>query len=510
MQEPNNNLKEHPDLYRRSIKGGYWVFAIKFATQFLEFVKSIIIFNFLFKENLELIIVAGLLMRVLATFSESGFRAALVQKKVNIEDYLDTAWVIGILRGILLFTAIYFIAPLFVSFKVQPEKVPLAISVIRAMGLCFVIGAFQNIGTVYFQKELQFRKTFWLKMAGKLTDIVLSITLVLVYKSVWAYVIARLAAVIVNLAMSYLLCSYRPKLHFVPEKARQLWKFGKWLFGAKIIGYLLNEGDDWFVWFYLGGGPLKLYRYAYQFSQMPNTHFSGMISQVSFPAYSKIQDDLPRLRQAYLKVIQLTAMISIPTAFLIFTLGPDFVKLFLVEESHAMAPVIRILAVVGLITSLGSSGGSILRALKKLSPILYLQLGRIALLSVLIYPFTKMWGILGTALAVALMRVLVYLPGLYVLGRLINSSVWKMLQPLLIPFGASISMVLGIFLVETYFLTEMTRLTFAALILTGVTVYAAVAYLMDAIFGGGIWKMICEQFAVIRPIHKRRHTTREK
>ena len=124
MQEPNNNLKEHPDLYKRSIKGGYWVFAIRFVMQLLGFVKSIIVFNFLFKKNLELIIVANLLMAVLTTFSESGFGAALVQKKENIEDYLDTAWVIGILRGILLFVVIYFAAPLFASFKVDPGKNP--------------------------------------------------------------------------------------------------------------------------------------------------------------------------------------------------------------------------------------------------------------------------------------------------------------------------------------------------------------------------------------------------
>ncbi|MHC4988757.1 MAG: oligosaccharide flippase family protein, partial [Planctomycetota bacterium] len=163
MQEPKTNPKEHADLYKRSIKGGYWVFAIKAATQALGFVKSIIVFNFLFNQNLELIIVANLLMAVLTTFSESGFRAALVQKKENIADYLDTAWVIGILRGIVLFVAIYFAAPLFASFRVAAEDVPLAIAVIRAMGVCFLIRAFQNIGTVYFQKELEFHKTFWLK-----------------------------------------------------------------------------------------------------------------------------------------------------------------------------------------------------------------------------------------------------------------------------------------------------------------------------------------------------------
>ena len=68
MQEPNNNRKEHPDLDKRSIKGGYWVFAIRAATQLLGFVKSITIFNILFEVNLGLIFIANLLMTALTTF----------------------------------------------------------------------------------------------------------------------------------------------------------------------------------------------------------------------------------------------------------------------------------------------------------------------------------------------------------------------------------------------------------------------------------------------------------
>ena len=126
--------KEEPDLYKRSIKGGLWVFALRGATQGMGFIKSIIVFNFLFNQNLELLIVAQLLITVLNTFSESGFNAALVQKKGDIESYLDTAWVMGILRGIGLFAIMFLVAPWFVTLKVDPEQAALATSVIRGDG----------------------------------------------------------------------------------------------------------------------------------------------------------------------------------------------------------------------------------------------------------------------------------------------------------------------------------------------------------------------------------------
>jgi O-antigen/teichoic acid export membrane protein len=493
MQETNNNLKEHPDLYKRSIKGGYWVFAIRFASQFLGLVKSIIVFNFLFNENLELIIIANLLMAILNRFSESGFQAALVQKKENIAEYLDTAWVIGILRGTLLFVAIYFAAPLFVSFRVEPEKAALAVSVIRMMGISFLLQAFQNIGVVYFQKELQFHKTFWLTMAGTLADIVLTIALVLVYQSVWAYVTARLISMVVNLGMSYWLCSYRPKFHFVPEKARELWQFGKWLFGGNIIGYLLNEGDDWFVWFYLGGGPLKLYRYAYRFAHVPATHITGTIAQVSFPAYSKLQDDLPRLRQAYLKVLQVTAMVSFPIAFLIFMLGPDFVRLFLVEESHAMIIPLQIIALKGLLSSEGSSRGPLLNAMGQPHLRMFYQCLRLCVLAILLYPLTRMWGITGTALSTVLVTLLIKPLGFLKSCQLLKCSARTLLEPSLYPLIAAFVMVVSVTCSRYLLASHITRPTFFILIFVSGIVYLGALYLLDKYSEKGYRRLLKEQ-----------------
>lgn len=498
MQEPNNNLKEHPDLYKRSIKGGYWVFAIRAATQLLGFVKSIIVFNFLFKANLELVIVANLLMAILTTSTESGFHAALIQKKESIEDYLDTAWVIGILRGILLFSLIYLIAPFFASFRVAPEDVSLAISVIRAMGACFLIRAFQNIGIVYFKKELQFHKTFWLTMAGTLTDIVLSIVLVLMLKSVWGYVIARLAAAVVNLAMTYILCSYWPKFHFIPKKARELWRFGKWLFGGNIIGYLLNEGDDWFVWFYLGADPLKLYRYAYRFSNMPATHITDTISRVSFPAYSKIQHDLPRLREAYLKVLQMTALISVPTAFLIFTLGPDFVRLFLVPEACAMIPVIQVLAIKGLFKSAGSPRSPLFKAMGKPQATWYLLWLRIIILSLIIYPLTAKFGILGTAVSTVLVSCVANPLGFLLACRLLKCPFFKMFKLLLVPIACSVLVTVSLFLAKMTFLVNTSVINLMILIILAAVLYLTMLMIADSIFTLGIRQLARQHFNPLR------------
>lgn len=493
--------KEEPDLYKRSIKSGYWVFALKASVQIMGFIKSIIVFNFLFNENLELVIIANLLIAFLTTFSETGFQAALVQKKTNISGYLNTAWVINILRGILLFTIVFLVAPLFASFKATPENVELGISVIRAMALCFVIRSFQNIGIVYFQKELQFHKTFWLTMAGSITDITLSILLVLIYRNVWGYVIARLAASVVNLVMSYLLCSYRPRFEFIPEKARELWRFGKWLFGGQIIGYLLNEGDDWFVLACLGPDALKLYRYAYRFSNLPATHITLTVSQVSFPAYSKISNDIPRLRNAYLKVLQLTTFISIPTAFLIFTLGPDFVRLFLIEQSHAMIPVIQILSLYGLMRSIGAVQGALFPAMGIMPSVFRFSLLRLVLLSIIIYPLTQFLGILGTALSILIVRLLVDPLTFMFVRKQLKCPPWDIIRQYTPPFMGSLVLAGTIVLLKNYYFKETTYVALFINSIVGIIVYFTVVFMIDLLFKCGIITTL-KDFSGLRPGRK--------
>lgn len=253
--EPQNNnikTKEHPELYRKSIKGGYWVIAMRVVLFVLGFAKSIIIANFFILENLGLIAVATMMMEILSTFTQTGFETALIQKKGDVKDYLNTAWTAGVIKGVFLFLVLYTAAPLVASIRVPEDKVPLAVGILRAMSVCFLISGIRNIGAIYFQKELDFRKVFTLNVVTTLTNIILSLSLIYILKSIWGVIIAQIIAATVSCLGTYILSPYRPRLHFEPAKARELWRFGKWIYSQTILCYALQMGDNFFVWSSLG------------------------------------------------------------------------------------------------------------------------------------------------------------------------------------------------------------------------------------------------------------------
>ncbi len=491
------NTKQYPDLYRKTVQGGYWIVILRIAIQILGLIKSLIIANFFLLENLGIISIALLMMDVMATFTQTGFDSALIQKKTHIDGYLNTAWTTGLMKGAILCLILFLCAPILASIRVPEDKIPLAISVIRAMSICFFIRGMRNIGTIYFDKELEFRKVFAMTFSSSLADIVLSITFVFVFRSIWGVILARIISEGIFCAAGYLLSPYRPRFHFEWKKARELWRFGKWIYGQGILGYFLEMGDNFFVWFYLGLPQLALYKYAYNFSSLPATHITQVSSTVSFPAYSKIQDDVPRLRDAYLKILKVTAFFAIPVSFQIFILGPDFVKLFLKEHLHPMTTALQILAIKGLLMSTGSTRGPLFMAMGKPYVTWHLQWIRLAILAITIYPLTCLWGIVGTAVSTVLVSLLIKPFGFVIAHRILQCSFMEHIRPSFCPLIASSIMaasIAGFRLLSN----SIGYIQFAFHVVVGLAVYLVCIFALDRATHYGFSDLVREQIQWFR------------
>lgn len=349
--------KEIPEerLSHRVVKGGFWVFAIRIIDRIFYLIRLVILARILAPQDFGLLGIAMLTMLTLETFTQTGFQAALIQKKENIESYLNTAWTTMIIRGIILFSILYFIAPYAADFFKSPEAEP----IIQVIGFSFLIQAFTNIGVIYFQKELEFNKQFVYQLSGTLADFIVAVSIALILRNVWALVFGLLAGNLVRFIVSYLVHPYRPRISFNFDKVKELSGFGKWVLGSSILVFLITQGDDIFVGKLLGVTMLGFYQMAYRISNMPATEITHLITQVTFPAYSKLQSDIPKLKEAYLKVLQVTAFLSFPIAGLIFALAPDFTKIFLGEKWMPMVPAIQVLVLWGLIRSLGATTGPV-------------------------------------------------------------------------------------------------------------------------------------------------------
>jgi len=474
----------HPEksLSQRAVISGAWVFSLRVIQQLFSLARLMILARILAPQDFGLMGIALLSMATLETFSQTGFQQALIQKKHDIKPYLDTAWTFLILRGIILFAVLYLIAPYAATFFDAPEAKP----IIQVIGLSVIFQAFTNIGVIHFQKELEFNKQFIYQLSGTLTDFVVAIAAVLILGNVWALVFGLLAGKAAMLLVSYLIHPYRPHLSFDIGKVKELSGFGKWVFGSSVLIFLLTQGDDILVGKLLGITALGFYQMAYLISNLPATEITHVISQVTFPVYSKIQDDIPKLREVYLIVLQLTAFVSFLLAALIFLLAPDFTILFLGGKWMPMVPALQVLCIFGVTRVINATTGPIFQAIHKPEISTFGSSFQLILFAIIVYPFTIKWGIIGISMSVIIPNILFML---YIGNKLTNFMDYNLRHfiNVFVPLIVGIfTMASVIFIGKQRILTETSLTSLVIFIFVGVIIYSMVTFFADYIFNYGL------------------------
>jgi len=393
-----NELATPESLSKRVVRGGVWVFGSRLINRGLSFIRIIVLARLLTPNDFGLVGIALLSISMLETFSQTGFSIALIQKKENIQSYLDTAWTISACRGLTLFILTFFSAPLIATFFNSSQ----ATLVIRFVAISFILTGFQNIGILFFQKELEFIKLFLLEISTTITHFAATIILAVLLKNVWALVIGGLLANLVRFCISYGINNYRPRIKIEKHKALELFSFGRWIFLSTIVIFLARQGDDLFLGKVLGVTALGFYQMAFMIGNLPSSEITGIISQVAFPTYAKLKSTPGKLNDAYIKTISFISLISFPFAGGIFILAPYFTTLFLGEKWLPIVTPLQILAISGLIRSVVATGGSLFNAIGKPRFDFKMNLWRLIIIIVTIYPLTRLWGISGTSLSVLL------------------------------------------------------------------------------------------------------------
>ena len=396
-----HELEKESGLFRRVVRGSLWVFAFSASQEIIALARLVILARLLSPNDFGLAGMALLALAALDALTQTGFDTALIQKKDDTRGYLDTAWTIGIARGALVFMVLLGVAPWVANFFRAPEVT----SLVRVIGFSILAQSFANIGAVYFRKDLDFRRQFLWQFSGRVADFCVAVAVAFTLRNVWALVLAFVAGDAVKLLVSYVLHPYRPRLKLDLGKARELFAFGKWMWGSSVLALALTQIDNGVVGRLIGTATLGLYQLARRIANLPATEIAHVIAAVTFPAYSKLQGRPEALGGAYRRVFEITALATLPVAGALAVLAPEITVAFFGDKWLPAAGAIRLLALWGVLNALFSTAGQVLLAVGMPRSLSTYQLVQVIVLAALIYPASSRWGITGTSLAVALAAV---------------------------------------------------------------------------------------------------------
>jgi PST family polysaccharide transporter len=136
--------------------------------------------------------------------------------------------------------------------------------------------------------------------------------------------------------------------------------------------------------------------------------------------YVKIADDKKRLRRAFLRTTALVGLVSIPLGVVFLLFSKELVLFVLGPKWVVAAPVFQVLAIFGITQSILGNTGAVFLALKKQEYTTIITFVSIVFLSILIVPFTNMFGLVGAGIAVVTSSILTMPVLFYYLVKLLR------------------------------------------------------------------------------------------
>lgn len=415
-------------ILKKAVHGAKWMTIGIIAQRLINIITFVTLARILAPEVYGVMIAAMLVVGAINIMFEPGFETVLVQKKEEVNKYLNPAFTFNVFKGFLLFVLMCALSPLITKFfHIEGNEL-----VICASGLFLLMQGFNNVGQLFLFKEIKFGKIFARDMVSQLSYLVVALTWAIISPSVWALVAGNFALYASGTIMTYVIHPYRPKLDLHIKKLRELINKAKWVIGTNMINYFSNIIDTTFLGYLLGPGNMAVYSKARDISIMPSSYINQITMKVGFPAFAKVQDETAKIREGFLKIIDVTLLISLPFLLVVLFEGDRIVPLFLGEKWIDMIGPLKMLTIAMTIKSFINIANPIFYGLGKFDmrfKTTLLQL--ITTAGFLVYAVPK-YGLNGAAYAVIASFVIVFFYAFIKLIPLIKVNLFKTLPSALV------------------------------------------------------------------------------
>lgn len=400
-----------------AFKGVSWVALLRGSTRGLTFLRLAILARLLSPTQFGVFGVATLILAFLEIITETGINVFLIQKKEAIEDYISSAWAISIIRGCIISLVLVISAPFVADFFRSPESQ----SIIFLIAIVPFIRGFINPSIVKIQKEIEFKKEFYLRITLFAVDTLVVIIVAFITRNAESFVLGLIASAILEVILSFLLFKPTPRFEFEVEKLVHIVKKSWWVTISGIFSYTADNGDNIAVGRLINTSSLGIYQAAYKISTLPISEVTDTVNKVVFPVYSKFSEDKDRLFTAFKKVTLVSSVVAFISGAIIFLLAEPIVLIILGENWIAAVPVVKILAVYGVLRTIFGNFAPVALSLHKQNYVAFVTFIRCIGLLITIVPFIYYFGINGAAYSVTF-SILLEIPFVLILLRRIFKS----------------------------------------------------------------------------------------
>ena len=335
-----------------------WSLLQRWAERALSLVTFAVLSRLLVPEDFGLLAIAVVFLVLLRTVIEETLSQAVIRARDLDPELLDTTFWLSLALGTFLCALCAAAAGPVSDLYDAPELA----GVLRILGLTLILGSGSAVQAALMSRGLRFRELGIRRLVAAVAGGVVGIVWAVVSPSVWALVAQMMATGLVGTVLLWRFSDYRPGRAFDRDRMRELIAFGASLVGIRFFATVSQYGDNLLVSLFLGVRQVGLYAVGYRIYQIIAEICVGALSAVALPTFSRLQDDLPRLRSALLRATAVSAVGVAPVFAAIAALAPDLIPFVFGDQWDESVPVAQALCLLGVLNCVNFFDRSVLIA----------------------------------------------------------------------------------------------------------------------------------------------------
>ena len=432
---------------QKATSGLIWSAIERFGQQAVVFVVQIVLARLLAPEQFGLIAMVAVFMTLSSIIADAGFSRALVQRKEVGNKEISTVFYFNLGISCMMTLLLCLAAPYIAAFY-EFEELTL---ILRVLSIRLVIGAFGAVQGAILSRQLLFKKIFWVTLPSTLISGIIAIFLAQNGFGVWALVGQSLIQSVLLSSAFWFSSDWRPTRVFDTQCLKEMFPYGSRL----ALSTLIDRGFENIYILVIGkvfsAGDLGYFQRARSLQRLPVENIQGILGRVTFPLFSKIQDDIPRMKRGMRKALQLSTLIVFPgMALLSATAEPLIITLIGVKWLPAV-PYLKWLCLVGALFPVHALNVNVLLAIGRSDLMLRMSIVKKALV-VLNVAITAPFGIQAMVYGIVVSSVIALGINTYYTKKFIGYSFFEQLGDVM----TFIFIALVIFVVNTMMIETLT------------------------------------------------------
>lgn len=327
------------DIKGKTLRGGLAKLFGQVANSALRLGFIALLARLLDPQDFGIVTMVTVITAFLDQFSTAGLSAAAVQKLTITNEQISTLFWFNILVGLILALLCLTIAPVLVSFYHEPRL----FWVTAAMGTTFLFSSAGVQHNVLLQRELRYISLTVIAVVSQLTSIGIGVCLAFAGYGYWALVAAAIALPATMTACMWFVTAWIPRRPRWDAEAHSMLRFGGTVTLNGVVVYVAYNLDKVLLGRVWGADALGLYGTAGQLINVPTAHLNTAIGGVAFAALSRLQDDVTRYRNYFLKGYTLIISMTLPVTIFAAAFAEDLVLVVLGPKWTDAIPIFRLL-----------------------------------------------------------------------------------------------------------------------------------------------------------------------